>query len=65
MEKEPVSAGVGWAGKNVTPRARTRPAHRLAGVCQPDAHYSSRREPHYGLGGRTFWAFCITVPSDL
>ncbi len=37
MGKEPVPAGVGRAGKNVTPRPGTRPAHRLAGVRKRDA----------------------------
>jgi len=30
-----------------------RPAHRLAGVRRPDAHYSSRRAPYDAAGNVT------------
>jgi hypothetical protein len=43
MGKESVSAGTGWAGKNVAPLPEIRPAHRLARIRKRDAHYSSRR----------------------
>ena len=41
----------GRAGKNMTPRFKTLPAHQLAGVRKLDALYSSRRAPRYGLAG--------------
>ncbi len=54
MGTEPVSAGSGWAGKNVTPPPKTRPAHRLTGVHKRGAHYSSRRGPRCGRAGSLF-----------